>query len=230
MDRKTLAQLITEAGRAPPRRRYAGDIKPDRTSTKFNKPAPGLVNLVKSGALSGAKTVIDWGAGKWGRNAKWLREMGYKVYAYDPEHGVPGGDGWTEVSKDKPAGKKFDVGFTSYVLNVVPEEVEQQIINELNLVARQAYHIVRNKEVFDAAKKALYAQDKYVTPFFMNSYATPAQKKEYATGTLSDETIWDFARHGFETARGFQRAPTSHDLGLTLIAGSDRASTNVYKS
>ena len=231
MERRTLTELIVEAGKQPPRRRYAGAVKRDDTSTNFPNPTPGLANLVKKGALAGATKILDYGAGKWGRNANWLRNMGYQVYAYDPEHGVAGGDGWTEVAKEKPAStEKFDLGFTSYVLNVVPEHVEAEIIRDLSQYAREAYHIVRNKEVFDAAKKSLMAQDKWVTPFFMNVYATPALKRKYTTGKLTDEDIWEFARHGFETKKGFQRAPTSQDLGLNLVAGSDRATTNVYKA
>ena len=40
---------------------------------------------------------MDFGAGKFGRNADFLRANGIKCYAYDPYNGT-NVDGWTGVS------------------------------------------------------------------------------------------------------------------------------------
>ena len=180
------------------------------------KAAPGIQWLAKQGAFDGAKKILDYGAGKYARNANFLREQGYKVYAYDPFNGDPNANGWEGVSTKLPRGK-FDVAFSSFVLNVVPEYIEKDIIQGAARAARKAYHVTRNMDVFDLAKKSLLKGNPVVTEFFMKEFATPEEQKALRTGQLDDQTIKDFAEFGFQTSHGFQRIPTSEDLGLNLI-------------
>ena len=214
---------LTEA--AAKRRRFTGDPM-ETGGTSINAPvAPGIVWLDKQGAFQGAKKIVDYGAGKFARNANWLREQGHQVYAYDPFNGGPE-DGWIGVSNKLPRGK-FDVGFTSFVLNVVPEHIEREIIAGLSKIARERYHIVRNMDVFALAKKSLAKGNQMVTNFFNKEFATPKERKMLQAGELPKELVMAFAEFGFQTSHGFQRVPTSEDLGLELIKST--SGFKVYK-
>ncbi len=209
---------ITEASRK--RRRYTGN-PPETGGTSQNLPvSPALVDLVNKGAFQGAKKIVDFGAGEWGRNANWLREQGYKVWAFDPYNGQPGADGWTAVSTKLPRGK-FDIGFTFFVLNVVPEHVEREIIADLAKITPVRYHITRNMDIFTLAKNSLGRGVPLVVDWFNKEFATPKERKMLQAGTLDDQTIMEFCEFGFITkvrkGTGFQRIPTSEDLGLNLI-------------
>ena len=198
------------------RRRYAG-VPLEKGGTSIGGgAAPGIKILDRQGAFAGAKTILDYGAGKYGRNANYLREQGYKVYSYDPFNGKPKVDGWKEVSQVLPR-NKFDVGFTSFVLNVVPEYIEQKIISDVGGKTKKSYHITRNNDIFVMAKNALIRGEPTVTNFFINEFATPAEIKALQKGTLTDKQIMDFCEFGVQTNRGFQRIPTSEKLGLNLI-------------
>jgi hypothetical protein len=73
----------------------------------------GIASLFKSGKIFGK--VLDYGAGRVDRNAKFLRENGLEVYSYDPFWGS--GDNGYQTTSDKLPNDNFDVGYTSYVLN-----------------------------------------------------------------------------------------------------------------
>lgn len=206
---------IQEATRK--RRRYTGDPpETGGTSTKFDSPAPGLVYIEKSGALDQAKSILDYGAGRYSRNTNYLRQQGFRVYAYDPFSGEPGADGWTETTTKLPR-SKFDIAFTAFVLNVVPEYVEKQIISGTRKSGRLSYHITRNMDIFGLVKRALLRGDPLITNWFMKEFATPAERKLLQSGKLTDHKILEFCQFGVRTSRGFQRIPTSEDLGLKLL-------------
>lgn len=182
-----------------------------------SSPAPALKKLFDGGAFQGAKTVIDFGAGVGGRNSNFLREAGLKVYSFDPYNGTAGADGWQEVTTEPPKGK-FDIGFTSFVLNVVPEKVEKKIIKDLQRLAKESYHITRNLDIFVMVKNALARRDPQVTNFFLEHFADEEEIAEYEAGTLSDDVIMEFCQHGLETRSGFQRIPVPEETsGLTLL-------------
>lgn len=232
MERKTLAELLTEAAQEPARRRYTGDPPETGGTSIQGKVAPGVTFLSDMGVFQGAKKIIDYGAGKYGRNANWLRRQGFQVWAFDPFNGSPDADGWTEVSTKIPRGK-FDVGFTSFVLNVVPEHIEKDIVNGLSKIARKRYHVTRNRDVFDAAKAGLMKGAQPISDWFLNEFATEQEKQELLSGNLSNETILAFSQFGYitKTARGvgFQRIPTAEDYGLKLIKGTKGSGWKVYE-
>lgn len=211
-------------------RKFQGDaIETGGTARKFgSSPAPALSALFKSGGFEGAKKVIDYGAGVGARNANFLREQGIKVYAYDPYNGTAGADGWEETSTKLPRGK-FDVGFTSFVLNVVPESVEQKIIADLKRMCKQSYHITRHMDIFRMVKGALARGDRTVTDFFLTHFADDKERAALEDGTLDDETIMEFCQHGLQTSSGFQRIPMPEMTGeLNLIRKIDQV--KVYSS
>lgn len=198
------------------RRRYSG-VPLEKGGTSISGgAAPGIKILAKQGAFDNAATILDYGAGKYGRNANFLREHGFKVYSYDPYNGKSNVNGWKNVSNRLPK-NKFDVGFTSFVLNVVPEYIEKKIVEDVAKRTKRQYHITRNMDIFVMTKKALLRGDPVVTNFFLSEYATTREIKALQQGTLTDQQILDFCQFGVQTSRGFQRIPTTEDLGLTLI-------------
>lgn len=197
------------------KRRYGGDPLESGGTSIAGGAAPAIKGLFQKGAFTDA-VVLDYGAGKYARNANFLRENGIKVYAYDPYNGSPSGDGWNETTTKKPT-SKFDVGFTSFVLNVVPENVEKGIIQDLRGLCSQSYHITRNKDIFVSVKKALLRGDPTVTNFFMNNFADEDEAAMLEQGELPDQVIQEFCEHGVQTSRGFQRIPTTEEFGFSLI-------------
>lgn len=195
------------------------------TSTNFNAPAPAVKQLVKSKIIKPEHVVLDYGAGKYGRNANFLRELQVKTFAYDPFNGNSD-DGWTGVSKTI-TNQTFDVAFTSYVLNVVPKHIEQQILSDIESKATHVVHIVRNKDVFDSVKKALLKRDRVVWPFFQNEFL-PNYSQEVDEDQISDEVVAAFCKFGVQTSRGFQRICHLEEEGYTLTKGSPTSPYKVY--
>ncbi len=210
-------------------RRYGGaSLEAGGTARGFrSSPAPALRKMFDAGVFEGAKKVIDFGAGS-GRNADYLRAQGLKVYAFDPHNGDAGADGWEGVTTKPPKGK-FDVGFTSFVLNVVPEDVEKQIIGSLKKICKESYHITRNLDIFNMVKKALGRGDPRVTNFFLEHFADEKEAAMLEEGTLTDDVIMEFCQHGLETSSGFQRIPMPEESGeLNLIRNTQ--GFKVYKA
>lgn len=195
------------------------------TSTRFkgDTMTPGLAWLAKTGVFDGARSVLDYGSGRYSRNATALRKMGLKVYCFDPFHGGVGDDGWEGISADLP-GEDFDIGFTSFVLNVVPEYIEEQILKRLTVICEKHYHIVRD-DIFKMVKSALERGDKTVSQFFLDEFATSKEGHLYRDSELPDETVMEFCQFGTATTRGFQRLCTMEELGLNLL----HRKSNSYK-
>jgi len=200
--------------------KYFQGAPPERggTSIKGNV-APGVKWLFSQGLIRPGDRVLDWGAGEYARNSEWLREQGCTVYAYDPFHGKKA-NGYEGLSKKvPPTSDRFDSGFTCFVINVVPERKEKQIIRWMGVYCKQHYHISRNLDVFQSAKKALERHDRVVGNFFINVYAADDEElaKRYLEKKLTDDDIMKFCVHGFTTVKGFQRIPMLEDEGYTLL-------------
>jgi hypothetical protein len=209
------------------RRFYQGKPLEKGGTSIAGKAAPPVRELFKKGLIKTGDTVLDYGAGKYGRNAEFLREKGCRVYAFDPFHGT-GADGWEGVSGKKPIRNFFQRSFTAYVLNVVPEYTENEVIQDVRnytLAAGKEYHITRNMDVFDSAKKALNAHNKIVGKFFVENFAENDEDiANYENKTLPDDRIKEFCYFGYQSSRGFQRIPFLEDKGFRLIR-----STSGYK-
>lgn len=179
------------------------------TSIPGKGASPGIRFLYDKGHFKNCKMILDYGAGKYARNADYLREQGFQVYAYDPYNGS-NVDGFEmgNVSNELPDGR-FDCGFSSFVLNVVPFYIEESIVNELKRYARKTFHITRNKDIFDMVVNAVERNEPIVMEFYNDDYRgnTPP--------SLTD--IYDFCCYGIATSRGFQRIPTTSVLGYNLI-------------
>ncbi len=200
---------ISERGR----RVYEGPpLEQGGTDPKVKTPSPALRRLVRDGRIVGR--VLDYGAGKLGRNAIYLRSLGHEVYAYDPYLGTDA-CGWQAVSRHLPTGH-FDTGLTSFVLNVVPLSVEIEICRRLDQYAETSFHVTRNLDVVLMIEKALRDPNSVVTQFFLK-HANRVQRILYERGKLELWDIEEFARFGTATSRGFQRVPVMEDRGWVLL-------------
>lgn len=181
------------------------------TSIRGRGAAPYVRRLAEQ--LEPGTTILDYGAGKYARNADYLRELGFEVYAYDPFNGN-GTDGYGMgcVSTRLPR-RKFDLGLTCYVLNVVPEALERRIVADLARLSREQVHITRGDDIFDSVKAALLRGDDTVCAFFEREFM-PGRRlgAAFREGRLTDRQIRAFCRFGVQTSRGFQRIPEPEGL------------------
>jgi hypothetical protein len=195
-----------------PRGYYNGKPLEKGGTSIQGKAAPGVRWLFGKGYIKTTDKVLDYGAGKYGRNGLYLREQGCDVFCYDPFNGS-GKDGWNGVAATLPK-ERFDITFTSFVLNVIPIQIERDIVREVSSMSKKSFHITRNTDIFDSVKKALYRKDKLVGAFFKKHFATDLEKEQYKQEVLDDETIMEFCLFGVQTSRGFQRIPCLNDAQL----------------
>lgn len=208
---------------------YSGKPLEKGGTSIAGKAAPPVRDLFKKKIVKPEDKVLDYGAGKYSRNADFLRDQGCQVYAYDPFNGT-GSGGWErgEVSNKLPIGEKFDVGFSAYVLNVVPEHTEDELIKDMRRFCKTEIHITRNKDIFESVKKALSRHDKVIGTFFIQEFAENEDDiTNYENKTLSDKRIMDFCLFGYQSSRGFQRIPNLEDKGFKLIRNT--TGYKVYK-
>lgn len=194
------------------KRRYKGPaIEKGKTSIGGGA-APAVKWLAKQGVFQPGMKVLDWGAGKVARNADYLRNMGCKVYAYDPFNATSG-NGWEmgSVTDKKPRPQRFDVGFSSFVLNVVPEHVEDEILRDMGRYTDVMFHIVRNQDIYQMAYNALTGatNNPRIVNFFLNEFADDEEKAAWEAGDVYEEDILAFCQFGFESGKDkFQRIPS----------------------
>ena len=149
--------------------------------------------------------------------------------------GSPRASGWARtVTNVPPTGVRFDVGFSAFVLNVVPEWMEKDIIEEVASMCDVSYHITRNLDIFDAVQKQFYAEkksvnfEKFIWPWFTEHFATRREIKLAEQGALSPDIILEFCQSGLATGNNqWQRIPTAEDYGVGL--GKVTKGYKVYK-
>lgn len=188
------------------------------TSIRGKGPAPYVRRLARE--LEPGTRILDFGAGKFARNADYLRKLGHTVYAYDPFNGHGrAGYGTGRVSKLLPRRRDFDLVLTCYVLNVVPEPVEDEILAACAELGRAQLHVTRGLDIFDSVKGALERGDDTVCGFFREHYM-PGRRvgAAFREGRLTDAQILDFCRFGVQTTRGFQRIPELAAKGFAVEA------------
>lgn len=164
-------------------------ISTDHTALDIKTPSPGIVWLQDHHFFKSedVQYILDYGAG-YGRNAKYLRDLGYDVYAYDPAHNNKDGP-WYGVDNVKPPEHLyFDLAITSYLLNVVYKDEQFRILDYINKFADQAIHIVRYKDLITQLNGT------------KTKYESYWEKKG-----ISDLSLEEKAKHGFSTSKGYQR-------------------------
>ena len=195
---------------------YQGkEIEKGATSIKGKGPAPAIRWMVKEGIIKKGMKVLDYGAGKYARNADYLRELGCKVYAYDPHNYNTTGRVWTlgAVSNQEPRGM-FDIAFTSYVLNVVPLKVEKEIIRKLSNHSYTLAHVVRGSSgLIDMAIRALSyeSNNEYIRSWYRAKFFRYKDSYHYADvcefAVHNSSLVREFCHFGVQTGKDkFQRA------------------------
>ncbi|AAQ64137.1 hypothetical protein KVP40.0066 [Vibrio phage KVP40] len=178
------------------------------------KEVAALVKLFKSGMFVPGGTALDYGAGKYGRNAEFLRSEGIRTYAYDKFNGTSA-DGWNAVSLTIPNGETFDTGFTSYVLNVVPEEIEAEIIRDVESRTRgKVFHITRGTDITQTVFNVISGKSKndVMMQFIAQEY--PEIYGQIVANGGTKELAKEIATRGVVTAKdSFQRIPDLSKYG-----------------
>ena len=216
---------------AVPQLCYKGPAIPSENTSRQGGASPAIKSLMGSAIQPGMR-VLDYGAGKYARNADFLREQGVEVYAYDLPGNAGDGDGWGKGSVSSnlpPKSPKFDVAFTAFVLNVVRCSDEKKIIQACRGLAKKTYHVTRNEELYQSVRDAVRDKRDPVWAFFKDVFATkfhPAQD-EIKRGYITDDTIRQLCLFGVQTSRGFQRWPNSELNGLKKIR--ENQSFTVYE-
>jgi hypothetical protein len=187
------------------------------TSIASKKPVPALVWLVNQGMFKTDMRILDYGAGKYGRNAEYLRQLGFSVVAVDKFN-------YNQAANVLPEsaikGRLFDVALTSYVLNVVPEHIENDILRKLSQITKSQIHITRGSDLISILRRV--KQNGY-------TYKWLLQQSDLATYLKAKPTKADLealAYFGFATTKGFQRLVALEDKGYNLtLHGSNRIYT-----
>ena len=122
------------------------------------RPNKNLVDFITNNLIDTSKTILDWGAGK-GRHSNYLRELGYKVWSYDPYNGEDTLDGYNKVSNNLP-NESYDLVFSSYVLNVIPKSQLNKVIKEIESFGNDSSIVIHKvREDADLIKKAVIEKD-----------------------------------------------------------------------
>lgn len=170
------------------------------TAIHSKSPSPGVQWLWNHFYIDEGMECLDYGAGH-GRNAAWLRDRGVTVYAYDPNHGSDE-RGWSGVSDTLPD-SQFDFAFTSYVLNVLPKEVEGEVISDVRAYAPTQAHIVRGDELLDEVSKMFVNRNSHVQRSWMEF-----------KGDMIRFELEDFCRFGVHTGPGRYQRLSRPNLSL----------------
>jgi hypothetical protein len=211
---------------------YSGpsDSKMTSISGDVAKPITWLQSTGQFGRPD-STTIIDYGCGKAARNAAHLRTLGYKVYSYDLYWGVEGVDPYSAISNVLP-NDSFDVGFTSYVINVVTIPEQTSILSWMKSHCDRTFHVTRNKDITAMIILGMKKNNSMVIDFFTNEFGGNTEDVErIQNGEKSPELIQimnDFAKFGLKTSRGFQRIPFLEEYGFTLMKQS--TGYKIYKS
>lgn len=200
-------------------RTYQGKpIERGGTSIRGRGAAPAVRWLVEKGLIKPGMKVLDYGAGKYARNADYLRKLGCKVYAYDPFNYNTTGSGYAmgAVTKRKPSGK-FDVAFTCFVLNVIPDKKAKTVIRETRNFGDVQFHIVRDqKGLMKVAGKALRFEtnNEHIRAWYYKHYRAIFDPPEDCEEAGADEAVVrDFCRFGFQTDKDkWQRLVTEKSM------------------
>lgn len=201
-----MAQVYTSAGTSIAGR--GGAAAPSEVAA--------LRTLAKKNIIPEGSTVLDFGAGKFARNAHWLRENhGCDVWAYDPFN-ANSSDGWEarNVSNVLPQGVHFDAAFSSYVLNVMDEETERNVIRQMESVADTVVHITRGADITDMILRVITgkSKNKYMTDYIEENYPEYFAKMQAGEATRMDAE--ELGYMGVRTAQDdFQRIPDLSKYG-----------------
>lgn len=180
---------------------YNGECIEKGKTSRCNNVSPAVKWLEENGYLPVESIIFDVGAGKIGRNAKYLRKQQHEVYAYDPYNFNTSGSGFDKgaISSEYP-NRNFNIGLTCYVLNIVPKYEEENILTKMMWFCDKSYHIVRDTDFIYEVSIALMKGRGYTWEFYKSS----GFQIKYPI--ITDEVIKEFCRYGIQTGKDmFQR-------------------------
>jgi hypothetical protein len=199
-------KLYTVAKEMVTRRYYNGpDLESGKTSR--NLPIGPWIHVLTDllGDSSSCGPILDVGAGVTARVAKHLRELGYKVYAYDPNHGTSSGGFENGSSNVLPHGH-FDFVISTFVLNVVKKSLQDEIIASYKRFSKKQIHVTRNMDIFETVAANLKKDGSNLVKDFYSKEFFSGEGSVNFSG-LTKAEILDFCHFGVQTRDGFQRIP-----------------------
>lgn len=232
---KTARYILVEAACGD--RVFRGTPPPDTTDKMKNPGSAINVTVVPYietllTRATGPVYVFDFGAGQYARHANHLRALfgdQVRVYAYD-KYKANGKDPWRDggVSNELPAGQRFDLVFSTYVLNVMTDEQEDRELAKAESLGGWQVHVVRDDLRSEIRRWLRDGKHPQVVDWFLNEFATPEEQQEFydTEGYISKETLTEFVCFGYPTANGFQRQPNLEPKGYHYEA--DLSSPNSW--
>ncbi len=213
-------------GKSKKSKHYVGAVvEKGGTSMSIKTPSPAIRWMVKQGHIKPGMRVLDYGAGKTSRNADFLRGLGCKVYAYDPYNGERGADGFAlgKVAVRKPRGR-FNVAFSSYVLNVVRCKDESSIVTAMKPYAPVVFHVTRSERALTkVVQRAVVGEVNNPTLVRWLQPRFPLSLLKIRADRQPQDALIPIAEHGFKTGKGkFQRlikAKTMKGRGYRHLRG-----------
>jgi hypothetical protein len=194
-------------------------LESGKTSLSLEKPAPYMDRFISMGILKPGMKVLDYGAGKTARNANYLRSKGFDVIAVDPfNHNEK-----LKILKDVGKGDHFDAAFTSFVLNVVPEYIEDEILKKLESLADIQCHGTRGKDLLTFLENTQSCEG-FTFKWMMKNIpgkGLDEELKRFSDGSFTKEDLIKLANFGFGTTSGFQRLVWLEEKGYKLIPVGD---------
>lgn len=164
--------------------------------------------------IKGVGEVLDYGAGKYARNADFLRSVDVPTFAYDPYNfNCSSSEGWGvgsvsgTVCLEDNNGYLFNICLTSFVLNVLPKHEESVVIEKISKLSEKSLHVVRNLDIYDTVLAAINRKDKLTLDFIAKEYPQ--------ADTVKD--LMEICIAGVQTSKGFQRITFLEDYGFVCI-------------
>jgi len=194
---------------------YAGPPLENGKTSIFGNHSPGIDYFINNGIFTKESKILDYGAGKYGRNTKYLKTKGFNATPVDKFNY---NNQFCVLPETFINRKYFDVSFTSYVLNVVPEYIEDEILNKMESLSGKQYHITRGNDLIKSLDVSQHTKNFTYRWILKNVSDLDYEMSMFKKGKASRKCLLKLARFGFATTRGFQRLVTLEDKGFKLIS------------
>ena len=196
------------------------------TALTTSKISPAVKILIQKGLLRPEMKILDFGAGH-GRHVLGLKNEGFQnVLGVDKFN-----QGKHVQDLEAAKGKSFDVVFSSFVLNVVPDsdhdftdiDTEDDIIDFLKPVCSRQIHIVRNLDILEPLQRIQKVLKEKKVSNHTTNYIQKNFDKEiserFMQGKASSDDLFFIASRGYITkvtkeGINFQRIPFLEEKGF----------------
>ena len=131
------------------------DISSKTTAIKRSKLALPIIDWLKAGYFDGCETILDFGAGR-GDNVKFLQDsLGSDVLVtgYEPH---PHSINPLIVSKYENLEPSYDCIYSTFVLNVVPKDIQDSIVSQMKKKSSRILIATRDDLINEMRKMEVY--------------------------------------------------------------------------